>query len=1013
MGNYRIQSEIGSGAFGKVYLGYHSLIRCKVCLKKGNRVITDLKTTSSTRSSFNNDNLMREFYYLREFRHHPHITKLYEIIFTETSVYMILEYYPSGDLFEYVTKNRNLKVSESLRIFTQLLGAVNYLHKSGCCHRDLKLENILLDKHMNVKLSDFGFTRELPLAQHGARSMLSEYCGTGAYMAPEIVKRIPYSGIKIDIWALGVILYTMLTGEMPFDDSLETKELEYAIIHNKPRFLEDIEYLDKNSIDTLQHIKILLNQMLSKDPEDRCGSLEDVLKLPLFENYNGVQQVEIVNKLLFDTSNSKNSWSDLTSSEKALFKDLVATGVDREILKRAIQEETLDSVYGFWTLLNDQNTRKQKKSKSLKRRSMLKLSRSRSLLGGARQAFSPSPVMGEDPIGGGSNTSLLFMSRSGSMKRSNISSGVDAVDSEALNRSASLTKVKNLITGADRSESNKKLNAISESKDTKNKNSNDQVSIISKSTQITSASKLSLKSKSKGKKGHFSLFGFFKSSPSFDNKKATRKKSSEEIRFLGRTATNTSTTTKSTNSKSILHKETSNLVAGFQKTPVKFNLSNESDDNIPVTPDQLRLKRSEPTRPGSEVSNYSAQTSISETSNGSGYITGYSTDVNVLGSTNANIATPNISINNNSVVTNANEIGGIKPSNSYGASNNLNQHFLDQAQIVLSPQNSNKPRFSRGISDWSTNVSSQAESPNSSFVALSRTNSIDSTSRSISSRNKGKSKNFNSNVNANMTFVRRGRSPLNSKMTTKWAFHNVGAMKCKTPISKEQRQSKIIEETSEQEEEDDGEETDEADHFVRGHSDGFNKLKNGNDTVSRSSRMYMRKGSIKFPTLPITEENDADSDLEDEADVEEDNHDFDDVVTEFSQDSTRHRTLYGSASSIGGTALSGNNTGDIVTGNIGYLRPLSVDSGSSLNFGLVDKLNSVSATAGRNHDTNNPLDNADTKPWFDKYNSGKATPSTNSLFTNGRVYSPVPTSRRSHTEAVKNLEESVIKQQSA
>lgn len=853
MGNYKILSEIGSGAFGQVYLGYHKMIRCKVCLKKGNRTLS-LTASDSTAANANNDNLMREFYYLREFRQHPHITKLYEIIFTENSVYMILEYYPSGDLFEYVTKNGHLSVDESLRLFTQLVGAVYYLHKSGCCHRDLKLENVLLDKHMNVKLSDFGFTRELPFAQHGSKSLLSEYCGTGAYMAPEIVQRKPYSGIKIDIWALGVMFYTMLTGEMPFDDSLDAKSLEYAIIHNKPRYLESLDLLNDDSPERLEQIKMLLNNILSKDPENRIPSLGDVLKLPLFAPYNGEKQLNIANKLHFDGTGIKDSWSDLTASEKALFKRLVNAGVDREILERSIRKETLDSVYGLWALLKDEKEKKEKKMKRTKKksRSMLKLTSSRSFIGSARQAFSASPTQSVenyntnlDSVGAATARSSNIMSRNGSA-----TTGGAASTDGSMMRSGSLKKVRDLVMGTEKGDAPKTLNSIHEKSEKAEKiinplvsNDNDQASIVSKSTQ-----KFSTYGRRKKGGHHFSIFNIFKNNHSIEEK-SNEKKISDSDSLLHRILTNSTINTVSTSAK----KSAKEADQAPKDRVISF--SNDADpaprliypstteENLLVTPDKSKLRRTQPTRPVSVLSAYSTHTSVSETSNGSGYITGYSTDTNVLGGVNT--LNPN--------------------SNQHSTSN-------DQSQFIYSPQASGRPKFSRGVSEWSVNISSQAESPNSSFTGLSRTNSVDSLSRSVSSRKKGKNK--------SIAVMRRGRSPLNSKMNAKWNLNSVNVMK-KMPAIKQDR-NQIIEEESSEQEDDEGNEH----SYSRSAKSNVSPQRNAitgaklNSPSLRPSRSYMRKGSIKFPVLPVTEEDDDALDAEDEADLEEDNNDYDDIATE-------------------------------------------------------------------------------------------------------------------------------------
>lgn len=957
-------SEIGSGAFGQVYLGYHKLIRCKVCLKKGNRNISQ----NAIENSANNDNLMREFYYLREFKQHPHITKLYEIIFTETSVYMILEYYPSGDLFEYVTTNGHLSVNEALRIFTQLVGAVYYLHKSGCCHRDLKLENVLLDKQMNVKLSDFGFTRELPFAQHGSKSLLSEYCGTGAYMAPEIVRRTPYSGIKIDIWALGIMFYTMLTGEMPFDDSLDSKSLEYAIIHNKPKYLENLETLDPEETAKLQQIKMLLNGMLSKDPENRISSLEDVLRLPLFELYGGEYEITLVNKLHFGDTGAKTSWSDLTTSEKAIFKRLVNAGIDKEILERSIRKETLDSVYGFWALLKDESDKKAKKSKKSKRksRSMLKLTSSRSFIGNARQAFSSSPMQeleNQIPL------NEVHIPRVISSHGSVTTAGASSMEIPIM-RSGSLKKVRDLVL---KPETPKKLNSIHETftkpeKELKPENHNianlkkqdtspqkkslDQGSILSKSTQVSNVS-------SKKKKKPFSIFKLFKSKNSSEEKPVNKIPDTESL--YRNVTTNTSASfqnishTENISPRTNIKKSISFSENKANKPALEY--TNASEENILLTPDNSKLKRSRPTRPVSEFSTYSTHTSVSETSNGSGYITGYSTDINALGSMN----------NGNTL--------------------NVNTNHHDSQQIH-SPQISSRQKFSRGVSEWSANISSQAESPNSSFVALSRSNSIDSLSRSFSNRKKGNT------TNKNMTFMRRGRSPLNSKINAKWASINME--KKKKSFVKQDKSQIIEEETSGDEEEEAQEARDLEEKKLR-------------SPTLRPSRSYMRKGSMKFPVLPVTEEDDDSIDAEDEADLE--SHDYDDLATENSEHHLNKPAQLRSTSNFSSTLFQDNSaigegiarTSSIVSENSMFIADndktasllASVCSGSE---SLLGSVLSQSASTGLpvigSASGSMKRDKTSENSNIDRNNSMNSSPFSHApvlnTSTSQRLYSPVP-----------------------
>lgn len=360
VGNYRISRQIASGSFGKVYLARHKFIDCSVCLKQGARDPADLQQGG---------NIMREFYCLRQFGDHPNVTKIYEVILTERSVYLVLQYYPGGDLLELLrgagtpgsranpacatgTGCPGLPVPLCLRLFTQLTGAVYYLHRSGCCHRDLKLENVLLDSAGNVRLSDFGFTRELPLPRGaGGRRPLQEFCGTEAYMAPELIRREPYQGIKTDTWALGVILYTLLTGRMPFDDRLPSVELRSSIEADVVDFSLS-PFTGANMSAQAKPLVSLVSALLSKSPDDR-PQLDDVLNSPLLQPYGGPHQIQLAATLVARHAAHDDPLHALSSSDRAAFRRLVKAGIDRRELAHAIRHDTLDSLDGLWKLLLD------------------------------------------------------------------------------------------------------------------------------------------------------------------------------------------------------------------------------------------------------------------------------------------------------------------------------------------------------------------------------------------------------------------------------------------------------------------------------------------------------------------------------------------------------------------------------------------------------------------------------------------------------------------------------------
>jgi len=145
---------------------------------------------------------------------HPGVVQLYEVIATDEYFAFVCEYAPKGDLLEHIRENGRLKGKDAKRICSQLIAALAYCHQQGVVHRDLKLENVLLDVHGNAKLADWGFGRFFSV---DSSSRIKEWCGSPPYAAPEIFLGRPYIGPSIDIWSLGVVFYGIVTGKLPFD----------------------------------------------------------------------------------------------------------------------------------------------------------------------------------------------------------------------------------------------------------------------------------------------------------------------------------------------------------------------------------------------------------------------------------------------------------------------------------------------------------------------------------------------------------------------------------------------------------------------------------------------------------------------------------------------------------------------------------------------------------------------------------------------------------------------------
>ncbi|EDV93282.1 testis-specific serine/threonine-protein kinase 1 [Drosophila grimshawi] len=156
---------------------------------------------------------------------HPHIIQIHSILQRGPKIFIFMRYAEKGDMLSHIKKSGPIDETQSKVWFFQMAKALKYLHSHDIAHRDLKCENILLSKRLNVKLADFGFARYCRDAI-GSELKSETYCGSAAYAAPEVVCGVPYDPKRADAWSLGVILFIMLNGKMPFDDSNLTKLLE-------------------------------------------------------------------------------------------------------------------------------------------------------------------------------------------------------------------------------------------------------------------------------------------------------------------------------------------------------------------------------------------------------------------------------------------------------------------------------------------------------------------------------------------------------------------------------------------------------------------------------------------------------------------------------------------------------------------------------------------------------------------------------------------------------------------
>uniref|UniRef100_A0A8C7J7K0 non-specific serine/threonine protein kinase n=1 Tax=Oncorhynchus kisutch TaxID=8019 RepID=A0A8C7J7K0_ONCKI len=263
VGNYRLLKTIGKGNFAKVKLARHILT--------GREVRGETCSMTGCCSPFL---LFREVRIMK-LLNHPNIVKLFEVIETERTLYLVMEYASGGEVFDYLVAHGRMKEKEARAKFRQIVSAVQYCHQKHIVHRDLKAENLLLDADMNIKIADFGFSNEFTMG-----NKLDTFCGSPPYAAPELFQGKKYDGPEVDVWSLGVILYTLVSGSLPFDGQ-NLKELRERVLRGKYRIpfymSTDCENLLKRFL-VLNPAKRGTFEQIMKDRWINVGSEEDELK---------------------------------------------------------------------------------------------------------------------------------------------------------------------------------------------------------------------------------------------------------------------------------------------------------------------------------------------------------------------------------------------------------------------------------------------------------------------------------------------------------------------------------------------------------------------------------------------------------------------------------------------------------------------------------------------------------------------------------------------------------------
>lgn len=251
---YSLSAELGHGAYSSVCKAFSKTNRRNFAMK--------IFPKSNLKEQGGSERFQREINSMACLRH-DNLVALYDFFWDDNNFYMVIDYCPGGELFDYIVKHDRLEEPVAALVFKQIVSAVNYCHSKGVAHRDLKPENVLIDRFPHIKVSDFGLCGFI-----NTNEMMKTFCGSPAYCAPECLSKIQYDGRLSDVWSLGTILYAMVTGDNPWTVSNTTKMIQQILIgdYTVPDYLSE-------------DCKNLITSMLIVNPSERI-SVQQILEHP-------------------------------------------------------------------------------------------------------------------------------------------------------------------------------------------------------------------------------------------------------------------------------------------------------------------------------------------------------------------------------------------------------------------------------------------------------------------------------------------------------------------------------------------------------------------------------------------------------------------------------------------------------------------------------------------------------------------------------------------------------------
>ncbi|GMH72888.1 hypothetical protein TrST_g12066 [Triparma strigata] len=367
IGHYVLSKSIGEGTFGKVRSGTHIITGEKVAVKilEKSKIIEVADVRRVT----------REINILKKNRHR-NIIQLFEVIDKETTIYLIMENADGGELFDYIVQHQRIAEPLALSFFKQICDGAEYLHKMEVTHRDLKPENLLLQSSKEgwiIKIVDFGLSNT-----HEGGRLLQTACGSPCYAAPEMIHGYRYVGPKADIWSMGVILFAMVCGHLPFENS-NTKLLYAQICAG--------EYKAPDYIST--EVRDLIRRILNTDPEMRL-SIDQIRRHP------------------WCATNSRPPASPMPSADKMTFdldiiQQLQDLKINTEQVKEALRADNNNFLTASYYLLSNRKRRNKEKQELREALYESEAAKSRSAVGGSPKSIAAAlgPIVKTPPASNG------------------------------------------------------------------------------------------------------------------------------------------------------------------------------------------------------------------------------------------------------------------------------------------------------------------------------------------------------------------------------------------------------------------------------------------------------------------------------------------------------------------------------------------------------------------------------------------------------------------------------------